>query len=100
MLRFMTDDLRTLMNEYLDVSGTSQRELADASHKHPMQISKVLSGQEGKLPTTWENMLRATGMKLILVPEDADVDALELVRQKALSVRGTGKRLREVESDG
>lgn len=97
MMNLMTDDLRRLMNEYLDVSGTTQQELAEATHKHPMQISKVLRGQEGKLPTSWETMLEATGMKLVLLPKDAEVDALELVRQKALSVRGTDNRVREVE---
>ena len=99
MMPLMTNNLRRLMREYLDVSGTTQQELADATHKHPMQVSKALRGELGKLATIWEAMLKATDMKLIMVPKDADVDALELVRQKALSVRGKDKRLREVEED-
>ena len=42
----------------------------------------------------WVEMLKATGMKLVMLPDDADVNPLELVRKKAIAVRGTGKRLK------
>lgn len=95
----MTEDVRKLLREYLDVSGTTQQELADATHKHPMQISKALRGESGKLPSLWTAMFEAAGLKLLLVPADADVDALELIRQKALSVRDSSSKLREVPGD-
>ncbi len=100
MMTFMTDDLRRLMKEYLEVSGTTQQELAEATHKHPMQINKVLRGHEGKLSTSWEAMLEATGMKLVMIPADAPVDALKLVREKALALRGTDQRVKEVTTNG
>ena len=100
MIQGMTDHLRFLMREFLDISQSSADDLAQATHKHPNQLRKVLTGQEGKLPTSWETMLKATGMKLIMVPEDAEINELELVRQKALAVRGKENRLREVDHHG
>jgi Helix-turn-helix len=96
MIHPMTNEIRLGIKEYLDLSGITQVELAEASGKHPVQVNRILTGAEGKLPGMWESTLEALGLKLVVVPVDADLDALALVRQKALAVRGTEKRLKKL----
>ena len=97
---FMTDEVRDLMNEYLGISNTTQQELADAAGKHAMQVNKALRGREGNITSTWEAMLEATGLKIVLVPKDTDVRAKKLIENKALKVRGTDDRVKPVKRDG
>jgi hypothetical protein len=96
MMANMTNEIRLSIKEFLDLSGTTQKELSEASGKHLIQVNRILTGAEGKLPTAWQSTLEALGLKLVVVPVDADLDALSLVRQKALAVRGTEKRLKKI----
>ena len=96
----VTEEIRRALKEYLELSGTTQRELAKAVDKLPQTINKAVTGNSGKLPDLWEDILYAMGMKLIMVPVDADDNSLELVKQKALAVRGTDRRLKEVRQNG
>ena len=93
----MTEEIRRALNEYLEISGTTQRELATAVDKLPQTINKAVTGNSGKLPDLWADILEAAGMKLVMVPEDADINAFELVKQKALSVRGREDRVRKID---
>lgn len=94
----MTNEVRRALNDYMDIADINQNELAEASGKHPQQISDALRGKIGKLSSVWEAAFAACGLKLAVVPEDTDT--LELVRQQALEVRGSDSKLRQVDRDG
>ena len=94
----MTDEVRRALDDYMEIAGINQNELAEASGKHPQQISDALRGKIGKVSSVWEAAFAACGLKLAVVPEDADT--LELVRKQALGVRGSDRKLRRVESNG
>ena len=96
-MNVMTEEIRKALNEYLELSGTTQRELARAVDKLPQTINKAVTGNSGKLPDLWEDILQAAGMKLVMVPKDADINAFELVKQKALNVRGREDRVRKID---
>lgn len=100
MISSMTDDTRKLVTEYLDLADATQQNLADAIHKHPNQVSKALTGKSGQIPPLWQAIFKACKLKLIAVPEDLEIEPLELVRDHALKVRGSDDKLREVTSDG
>lgn len=93
-LFIMTDDVRKALSDYMEIAGINQNQLAEASGKHPQQISDALRGKIGKVSSVWEAALAACGLKLAVVPQEADT--LELVRQQALRARGSDKKLKEV----
>ncbi len=43
-LRIMTEEARKALSDFMEIAGINQSELAEASGKHPQQISDALRG--------------------------------------------------------
>lgn len=81
--RHVTDDIRTQMYELLRLSGVQQKEIAEAVGKQKQQVNQALRGNLGNLPPIWQDILYATGMKIVIVPENSNFDMLAAIRERA-----------------
>lgn len=89
----MTQEIRDLVREYLDLANLSQKVVAARGGKRKDQVSRALRGDIGKLSTVWESILDVVGLKLVVVPKDADIDVKALIREAALKARDNPVRV-------
>jgi transcriptional regulator with XRE-family HTH domain len=72
-LKGMTKEIREEVLAEASKKGLSQSDLADVADVTPTQMSRMLTGKSNGLPKAWEAVLKAVGLRLVVVPVDADL---------------------------
>lgn len=72
-MKGMTKEIREAVLAEASRKGLSQNDLARIADVTPTQLSRMVTGKSNSLPKAWQTILEAVGLRLVVVPADAEV---------------------------
>ena len=64
----MNESVRQSVKERMKAQGVTHQELADRTGIERPNVTRLLSGNVGKVPDNWQKVLDALGLELVAVP--------------------------------
>ncbi len=65
----MNEKVRQGAREAMKAQGLTHQQLAEATGIERPNVTRLLSGQVGKVPDNWQRILDALGLELVAVPK-------------------------------
>lgn len=73
----MNTKVRQKVREVMSSKEISTYKLAELAEMSQPNVARALSGRSGSVPTTWQRILDALGLELVVVPKGTDLSKLK-----------------------
>lgn len=72
----MNDTIRKRVRSEMDRADVSTYQLAELVGMKQPNVTRVLTGRSGSIPDSWQKILDALDLELVVVPKGSDVSDL------------------------
>jgi predicted transcriptional regulator len=69
IMNSMTDSIREMVRESMNQQGISTYRLAQLTEIEQPNVTRLLKGRSGKIPDSWQKILDALDLELVVQPK-------------------------------